>query len=97
MFFCAAARPVYDSDGECVFDGKLEIWPFTEMVTAQRNLRNRPAGTFEMKNINVTRAIYKKFIREKVIPAIMSKWPGRRPIRVRMQQDNAKVHVSCIC
>lgn len=33
MFLAAVARPRFDSDGNCTFDGKLGIWSFTRKVT----------------------------------------------------------------
>ncbi len=37
MFLAAVARPRFDEDGDCIFDGKLGIWPFTQKVQAQRD------------------------------------------------------------
>lgn len=34
MFLSAVARPRFDDDGECTFDGKIGIWPFVELVPA---------------------------------------------------------------
>ncbi len=47
MFLAAIARPLFDKNGECVFDWKIGFSPFIEMVAAKRNSRNRPAGTLE--------------------------------------------------
>jgi hypothetical protein len=32
MFLAAIARPRYDGAGNCVFDGKIGMWPFVERV-----------------------------------------------------------------
>jgi hypothetical protein len=32
MFLAALARPRYDANGNCYFDGKLGIWPFVKKV-----------------------------------------------------------------
>jgi len=32
MFLAAIARPRYDEEGNCYFDGKLGIWPFVRQV-----------------------------------------------------------------
>jgi DNA-binding transcriptional regulator YhcF (GntR family) len=32
MFFCAVTNPEYDDEGNCMFDGKLGIWPFIREV-----------------------------------------------------------------
>ena len=94
MFLAAVARPRWDTTRNQSFDGKLGIWPFIEWVPAQRSSRNRPAGTLEMKSINVNKEVYKQFIIEKVIPAIKDKWPHcHRGTPIRVQQDNAKPHL----
>lgn len=52
MFLCAIAPPRFDPvTGECIFDGKIGIWPFVEKEIAQRDSVNRPAGTNETKTI----------------------------------------------
>jgi hypothetical protein len=32
MFLTTVARPRYNAEGECTFDGKIGIWPFLERV-----------------------------------------------------------------
>jgi hypothetical protein len=77
MFLFAVARPRWDTRANRYFDGKLGMWPFVEKVPAQRaSSRNRPRrGTLITKPVSVTKEIYKKFIMEKVLPAIKEKWP----------------------
>lgn len=96
MFLCAIARPRCDpTTGECIFDGKIGIWPFTERVQAQRSSVNRPAGTWETKPLNVTKEVYKEYFIEKVMPAIRSKWPASDgECVVGIQADNATPHGS---
>jgi hypothetical protein len=36
MFLAAVARPCFDDNGQCIFDGKIGIWPFIEKVPAKR-------------------------------------------------------------
>ena len=92
MFLCAVARPRFNEAGVCTFDGKLGIWPFIRKEPAKRSSRNRPAGTMETKNLNVSKEVYKQFLFEKVYPAIRRKWPNKKD-HVRVIQDNAPVHV----
>jgi len=95
MFLAATARPRFDAQGNCTFDGKIGIWPFVERVQAQRSSNRRAAGTWETKPINVDKNTYKQFVLEKVIPAIKEKWPrsnGFRCETVRLQHDNATSH-----
>ncbi|XP_044432134.1 uncharacterized protein [Triticum aestivum] len=46
MFLSAMARPRYDAQGNCVFDGKIGVWAYTEMVQAQKKSQNRFALVF---------------------------------------------------
>lgn len=94
MFLSATARPRFNDNGNCTFNGKIGIWPFVKQVQAQRSSRNRAKGTFETKPITVNKATYKRFVLETVIPAIKAKWPrdNNARITVRLQHDNAKSH-----
>lgn len=92
MFLCAVARPRFDEHGNVLFDGKIGFWGFTEETAAQRTSKHRPAGTLELKPVNVDRPVYRNMLVENLFPAIKSKWPTRRtPIYV--QQDGAGAHV----
>jgi len=92
MFLVATARPRYDVNGICTFDGKIGCWPFVESVVAQRASVNRPAGTLETKNVSVSKAKYREFMIEKVLPAIKEKWPDRER-NITIQQDGAPTHI----
>ncbi|XP_026416523.1 uncharacterized protein LOC113311955 [Papaver somniferum] len=43
MFTAAVARPLYDSSGNLIFDGKIGIWAMVKKVPAARNSKNRKA------------------------------------------------------
>lgn len=96
MFLAATARPRFDAAGNCVFDGKIGIWPFVAKKRAERSSVNRPAGTMETKNVSVTKEVYHRMLIDNVVPAIRAKWPAddRRCV-VRLQQDNAPSHRQC--
>ncbi|KAK9675478.1 hypothetical protein RND81_11G009600 [Saponaria officinalis] len=64
MFMCAVSRPIYDADGELIFDGKIGMFPFTKQQPAARSSKNRPKGTLETKPI---KSISKEVIRRCVI------------------------------
>jgi hypothetical protein len=32
MFLLAVGRPIYDDEGNCIFDGKIGVWPFVRKV-----------------------------------------------------------------
>jgi hypothetical protein len=94
MFLCAVARPRYDAEGNCTFDGKFGMFPFVTEKPAVHRSGNRPRGTMETKLVSVTRKVSREFLIEKVLPAIKEKWPLEdhwSPIFI--QQDNAKTHV----
>jgi hypothetical protein len=44
MFLAAKARPRFDEYGECTFDGKIGIFPFTYWEAAKRSSRSRERG-----------------------------------------------------
>ncbi|RHY27254.1 hypothetical protein DYB32_007298 [Aphanomyces invadans] len=71
VFLSAVARPRWDDDKAEWFDGKIGTWHFTQVVSATRSSRNRPAGKQQLRSINVTRTVYKKVLIEHVIPAIL--------------------------
>jgi hypothetical protein len=92
MFLACVARPRFDSNGNCVFDGKVKIFPFRKKVPAERSSINRPAGTLETKPITVTRDVTRRAFIEELLPAIRSKWPSKEE-HIVIQQDNARPHV----
>ena len=93
MFLGAVARPRWDHHKNRMFDGKLGIWPFTEVVEAQRTSANRPAGTLITKALtSVTTDVYRKWLIEWLLPAIKEKFPPSNRV-IKIQQDNARPHI----
>ncbi|KAH9136660.1 hypothetical protein AeRB84_018315 [Aphanomyces euteiches] len=92
MFLCAVARPRYSDDSGSWWDGKLGIWPFVESVEARRDSANRVAGNYETKCLQVTKDVYRTFLIDEVLPAIVSKWPTPKQV-IKLQHDNARPHV----
>jgi hypothetical protein len=96
MFLCALARPRFDSEGNCTFDGKIGCFPFVTYEPAKRSSKNRPAGTIELKPMDTVRmGVSREYLVKKIIPAIQEKWPPEdvhSPIYI--QQDNAPSHVN---
>lgn len=41
MFLSAMARPRYDAEGNCIFDGKIGVWAYVEWGQAQKRSANR--------------------------------------------------------
>ncbi|CAN0514412.1 unnamed protein product, partial [Ectocarpus sp. 12 AP-2014] len=90
MFLAAVARPRYDTGRNRHFDGKIGIYPFTEQRAAQRNSRNRAAGTMVTHCVEVNRATYKEKLINNVFPDIWAKFPAVSTVHA--QQDNAPGH-----
>ncbi|XP_057775347.1 uncharacterized protein LOC130994318 [Salvia miltiorrhiza] len=94
MFISAVCRPLFAADGSIIFDGKIGIFPFTEMVAAKRSSKNRVAGTLEQKPIeSVSKPVMRDFFINKIVPAIITKWPSFASKDVFIQQDNARPHI----
>ncbi|XP_057811519.1 uncharacterized protein LOC131025750 [Salvia miltiorrhiza] len=88
-------RPLFGPDGEVIFDEKIGIFPFTQKVPAQRASKNRPVGTMVTKSIeSVTKEVYRECLIQKMLPAIMAKWPTGASKVIYIQQDNAKPHIT---
>ena len=75
MFLVATARPRFDPQRNQVWDGKIGVWPIGEWVPAQRDSNRRPMGTLVWKDTSIGRNVYRKLLLEKVVPAIVEKWP----------------------
>ncbi|XP_057779466.1 uncharacterized protein LOC130998047 [Salvia miltiorrhiza] len=87
-------RPLFAEDGSILFDGKIGIFPFTEMVAAKRSSKNWVAGTLEQKPIeSVSKPVMRDYFINKIVPAIIAKWPSFASKDVFIQQDNARPHI----
>ncbi|KAL6582466.1 hypothetical protein OROMI_006480 [Orobanche minor] len=94
MFLCAVSRPLYNTDGSLLFDGKIGMFPFTYKEAAKRNSKRRSAGTMETKAIcSITKTVIKSCLINQVLPAIKAKWPLFESTNILIQQDNAKPHL----
>ncbi|XP_021751380.1 uncharacterized protein LOC110717052 [Chenopodium quinoa] len=93
MFMGLIGKPLYDTDGGLLHDGKYGIFPFTVKQLAKKSSKNRVAGTWETKVIqNVNREVIRDMLMANVIPAIISKWPDSQPKNIVIQWDNARPH-----
>ncbi|XP_057771071.1 uncharacterized protein LOC130990859 [Salvia miltiorrhiza] len=94
MFLCSVCRPIFGEDGRVLFDGKIGIFPLTEMVPAQRSSKNREAGTLEQKPIqSITKQVLKDCFIKQLVPTIKAKWPSFASKTIFIQQDNARPHI----
>jgi hypothetical protein len=82
MFLTAVARPQFDDTGDCIFDGKIVLWPFVTQQPAVRTSANRARGTMETKVVSVTYDVYLDYFITRVIPAIKAKWPRNHRVGV---------------
>ncbi|XP_042003723.1 uncharacterized protein LOC121752682 [Salvia splendens] len=95
MFMCVVSRPVFGLDGQTKFDGKLGIFPFTEVVAAKRKSKNRLKSTLETKPIqSVNKSVMRDSIIHRIVPAIKAKWPEWASKEIYIQQDNATPHIN---
>lgn len=63
MFMCAVSRPIFNCDGQVLFDGKIGLFPFTTREPATRNSKNRVRGTMVTKPIDsITKLVMKDCI-----------------------------------
>ncbi|XP_021773301.1 uncharacterized protein LOC110737253 [Chenopodium quinoa] len=86
-------KPLYGTNGELIHDGKYGIFPFTVQERAKKSSKNRAVGTMVTKALqNVNREVIREMLLNKVIPAIISKWPESQPKNVIIQWDNARPH-----
>ena len=92
MCLTAVARLRPNPVTEDWWDGKLGTWFFVEQVPAVRSSCNRPAGTIETCTVNVTKATSEEMYINKLLPAIMGKWPAWEARVIRIQLDNAPMH-----
>ncbi|XP_048489996.1 uncharacterized protein LOC125491958 [Beta vulgaris subsp. vulgaris] len=94
MFMCATSRPIKDSEGGMIHDGKFGIYPLVEYARAKYSTKNRRAGTWLTKAIeSVTLAVMRDMIVNTIIPAIMRNWLEGVSKEIYIQQDNARPHI----
>lgn len=94
MFLCAVGKPHERPDGT-FFDGKIGIWHFTVQVAAVRSSKNRPRGTMETKNVNVTAETFKEKVLMEggLLEAVKSKLYHFKENGIVIQLDGAKTHM----
>lgn len=73
MFVTAVARPIFDGEGNFVFDGKIGCWPVVDKVPAKINSKSCQAGTIENKSVPWTSGLYTEIICDKLILAAVEK------------------------
>ena len=94
MFMCAVDKPMYSSEGELIFNGKIGIFPFTSQVLAQRSSKNRKLGELETKPVqSITKTHIGSMLIENILPTIREKLSEGASKTIFIQQDNAIPHI----
>lgn len=93
MFGAAVARPRQNPETGEWWDGKIHLHPFIYWDVAQRNSRNRPRGTLIVKSRSVDKVVYRDWLCNYVVHAVVAQWPSWAPKIVDLQQDNATPHI----
>ena len=95
MFLCAVARPRFNLSVNSWWNGKLGIWRIGDWEPVKQGSKNRPKGTLVWKNKMVTKDVYRDLLTNKLILAILEKWPRRDRMSrtIYIQQDGAKNHI----
>ncbi|XP_021841546.2 uncharacterized protein [Spinacia oleracea] len=94
MFLAGVARPIFNTNGVCTFDGKLGIFPFTYTEPAKRSSKNGARGTpitYAIQGVN--KDVFREKLMTKTLPAIREKWPADSAKTIIIQADNAKPHI----
>ncbi|XP_010692740.2 uncharacterized protein LOC104905803 [Beta vulgaris subsp. vulgaris] len=95
MFMGVIGRPIYDSNGLEIHDGKYGIYHFVHYVRAKKRSCNREVGTIETKPVeSVTKEVIRRILIDNVIPSIMQNWLAFLPMNIQLQRDNARPHIS---
>ena len=87
MCLTAMARPRKDPVTGVWWDGKIGTWFFVHKVAAKRGSKNLVTETY---NVNKENSL--DLYIDKLLPAIVEKWPAWEERVVRIQLDNAPVH-----
>ncbi|XP_021770712.1 uncharacterized protein LOC110734892 [Chenopodium quinoa] len=96
MFNGAVAKPWYNAQKECIWDGRIDIFPFKYEEPTQRKSKYRKKGEMVTKVVErINRDESRKMLIQNIIPAIMAKWPNTdHHNTIYIQQDSAKAHTA---
>lgn len=95
MNLTALARPRFNEDGVCIFDGKIGMWRISEPKEAKRDSRYHKKGDVYEKDVTMNSERYVDLMIETVLPAISAAFrPLDPPVKVvTVQHDGAPPHV----
>ena len=97
MFLVAVARPQVNPVTQELFDGKIGMWPCTEVSAALRDSCNRKQGELEIRNVSMDGPFYKRIMagEDGVMDAIKQKMPWLKESGIIIQQDGVSSH-TCV-
>nr|GEU59337.1 leucine-rich repeat protein kinase family protein [Tanacetum cinerariifolium] len=73
---------------------EIDIFPLTTLEPAKHSSKNRVAETLETKPIlSITKDVTSSWLIQKVLPAIIARWPQGHMGPIYIQQDNVKPHI----
>ncbi|XP_074371109.1 uncharacterized protein LOC141712171 [Apium graveolens] len=94
MFTSVVARPRFNTENECTFDGKIGIFPFTYQEPAKRASKYRAKGIVITKIVeSVGKKETRNMLINDIIPAIMQKSPtseGHKTIYIQQGHTYVK-------
>ena len=93
MHLSVLARPRWDEEGNCVFDGKIGTWRVSEPYTAKRDSRYHKKGDIYEKDVTMNSERYVDLMIEIVLPAIADAFRPFDVPQVVVQHDGAPPHV----
>ncbi|XP_021770491.1 uncharacterized protein LOC110734642 [Chenopodium quinoa] len=93
MFMAMIRKPIFDTHGHVLHDGKYGIFPFVYENITKKKSTNKEAGAVEIKTAQkVNKEAIRAMLLNKVIPAIQSKWPPHMSDDIFIQWDNVRPH-----
>ena len=92
MFLCVMARPRYNMNKNTWFDGKIGMWPIGKWEPVKWSSKKCAKGMPVWKNQCITRDVYHEYLIQKLLPAVIERWPTNNR-RIQLQQDGTKSHI----
>ena len=92
---CTIAQPSHNNATNSWWDGKLGIWSMGVWKPVEQASQNHPREKLVWKNKSISCVVYDELLKDKLISAIITKWPpGDRAVRcIKIQQGGSTVHI----
>ena len=103
MFLTAVARPIFDSDGKVIFDGKVGMWRVCDYLKRKGNYTGKrlqyKKGDWYVKDASMGAVKYVSMVTELLLPAIEAiknkywiPFAAGAPFKITVQHDGAPGH-----